>query len=237
MKISCKIIEDLLPLYVDQVASCESRELVEAHVQECTQCRKLLEEMQRENAFVLSEINDEKRVLKKIRRVIRKRNVLAAVISAAIILAVLGEIGYLYHRRIYFSWEGSGLQIEDNRLVSTERNNMGRFCSVISPDQKKEYLMMYESMEIRHRYPEEKNTGAVVMDFNEYEKAGRRSPSEYVDETSPVSGIQEVYYVGPEYVGIAEKLWEYYDKDPALAEEKITELEANSTLIWKADNS
>lgn len=45
MKISCKVIEDLLPLYYDNICSEESRRLVEEHLAECKSCRKLLEEI------------------------------------------------------------------------------------------------------------------------------------------------------------------------------------------------
>ena len=40
MKISCNIIEDLLPLYVDEAASEDSRQLVEEHLKGCPSCRK-----------------------------------------------------------------------------------------------------------------------------------------------------------------------------------------------------
>ena len=42
MKTDCNIIRDLLPLYVDDVCSQESKKLVEEHLQECPAC---LEEM------------------------------------------------------------------------------------------------------------------------------------------------------------------------------------------------
>ena len=35
MKISCNIIEDLLPLYVDDMVSEDSRQLVEEHLKAC----------------------------------------------------------------------------------------------------------------------------------------------------------------------------------------------------------
>ena len=44
MKISCNIIEDLLPLYVDDMVSEDSRQLVEEHLKECTTCQKMMEE-------------------------------------------------------------------------------------------------------------------------------------------------------------------------------------------------
>ena len=45
MKLNCKVIEDLLALYTDNVCSDESRKLVEEHLRECENCRVLLDNM------------------------------------------------------------------------------------------------------------------------------------------------------------------------------------------------
>lgn len=42
MNLPCQTIEDLLPLYHDGVCSQESRQLVEAHLEGCESCKKLL---------------------------------------------------------------------------------------------------------------------------------------------------------------------------------------------------
>ena len=39
--LSCKIIEDLLPLYEEGICSEETRDAVEKHLSECEKCRKL----------------------------------------------------------------------------------------------------------------------------------------------------------------------------------------------------
>ena len=46
MKVTCEIVEDLLPLYVDNVCSEQSRRAVTEHLQECEKCRKLIESTQ-----------------------------------------------------------------------------------------------------------------------------------------------------------------------------------------------
>ena len=46
MKLPCRVIEDLLPLYHDQVCSPESGAMVEEHLKECDRCSKLLSELQ-----------------------------------------------------------------------------------------------------------------------------------------------------------------------------------------------
>lgn len=43
MKLSCEIVKDLLPLYMDEVCSPESRKAVEEHMKACESCRKVLE--------------------------------------------------------------------------------------------------------------------------------------------------------------------------------------------------
>ena len=40
--LSCKMIEDILPLYVDGVCSEESRAAVEEHLAQCESCREKL---------------------------------------------------------------------------------------------------------------------------------------------------------------------------------------------------
>lgn len=45
MSKQCKIIEDLLPLYVDNACSRESAEMIREHLTECAECRALCERM------------------------------------------------------------------------------------------------------------------------------------------------------------------------------------------------
>lgn len=44
-KISCEVIQDLLPLYCDGICSPDSQELVGQHLEHCPQCAGLLEKM------------------------------------------------------------------------------------------------------------------------------------------------------------------------------------------------
>lgn len=45
MKIDCDVIKDLLPLYVENIASEASRNLVEEHCRSCESCKKVMESM------------------------------------------------------------------------------------------------------------------------------------------------------------------------------------------------
>ena len=43
MRLNCKVIEDLLPLYLDNVCSDETKIIVEEHLKECEECKKLID--------------------------------------------------------------------------------------------------------------------------------------------------------------------------------------------------
>ena len=45
MKTDCRVIEDLIPLYLDGVCSVQTKELVEEHLGGCENCRKLIEQV------------------------------------------------------------------------------------------------------------------------------------------------------------------------------------------------
>ncbi len=48
MKLNCNVIRDLIPLYVDQICSEESKELVEEHLAECEDCSVIFRQMRSE---------------------------------------------------------------------------------------------------------------------------------------------------------------------------------------------
>lgn len=45
MKYNCDLIKDLLPLYVDEICSDESKKIVEEHLDECLDCRDYLNKL------------------------------------------------------------------------------------------------------------------------------------------------------------------------------------------------
>ena len=48
MKYSCDLIQDLLPLYCDQVCSKDSAEAVKEHISTCENCRNIYAGMKQE---------------------------------------------------------------------------------------------------------------------------------------------------------------------------------------------
>jgi len=60
-KRECKIVQDLLPNYIDKLTDAETNAFIEEHLKECEECRKMLENMQKE-----IELNANKREDKEI---------------------------------------------------------------------------------------------------------------------------------------------------------------------------
>lgn len=65
-KISCNIIEDLLPIYINGVCSDETKELVESHIENCEDCQHKLELMKTNiiEADIEEKFDDSKRLNK-----------------------------------------------------------------------------------------------------------------------------------------------------------------------------
>ena len=87
MKLSCEMVVDLLPGYLDNTCSGESRQAVEEHLASCDACRTLVEELcaepkEMKEVPALNEVE----VLKKTSWVISKRTVGAAAGVTAIVI-------------------------------------------------------------------------------------------------------------------------------------------------------
>lgn len=85
----CKIIQDLLPNYIENLTSAESNEFIKSHLTDCRECKKSLDIMKKEIAI------DNKKASKQIdylKRYKRKMAILKTVIAlvAVFILAFLG---------------------------------------------------------------------------------------------------------------------------------------------------
>lgn len=101
-KTNCNIIKDLLPSYIDELCSIESKQLVEEHFVECNTCKKLYEQMTQEDLYHKHEktnTNKEIDYLKKFRLNVNKKNTIL-LIAAAILLFL--QININYNAYLYF---------------------------------------------------------------------------------------------------------------------------------------
>ena len=77
IKIPCQVIRDLLPLYVDDAVSDESRKMIDEHLLSCEGCRKELERL-RSGILIPISRGEEKEnagLFRRFRRKFRKRKI------------------------------------------------------------------------------------------------------------------------------------------------------------------
>lgn len=59
-KVSCDIIQDMLPLYYDDVCSADSRKMIEEHIRECEVCSNMLHQLKSEYTISVKEREENK---------------------------------------------------------------------------------------------------------------------------------------------------------------------------------
>ena len=56
-KEKCKIVQDLLPNYIDKLTSEETNSFVEKHLEECNECHEIIENMKKDFEKERNELN------------------------------------------------------------------------------------------------------------------------------------------------------------------------------------
>ena len=94
MKLSCKVIEDMLPMYYDGVCSGESAALVEEHLRDCPHCGHILSELRSDIATPQKNVDDMK-PLKKIQKSYKKMKMhwLIAIVAILLLIPVAFFVG------------------------------------------------------------------------------------------------------------------------------------------------
>ena len=88
-KINCNIIQDILPLYVDDVVSEDTKNIVEEHLTGCDECKKIAESMQEKIEIKPDETDNKfKKTIKNINRKICLRLLLFFVGIIALTVAI-----------------------------------------------------------------------------------------------------------------------------------------------------
>lgn len=91
MESKCNIIRDILPLYVENMISDDTRQFVDEHLDQCQECKQELEQIKLNMPFKedYQDTNTPATVLKRIGLDIKKKRVFTGVLSAALSAIVL----------------------------------------------------------------------------------------------------------------------------------------------------
>jgi len=112
----CEIVQDLLPLYVDGVASKESSAAIDDHLTGCQSCQQFRATLAPEPVVVTTELNkatELKNVKHALRNRVRKISAIAA--AAALIIGVLGMLG--------IGWYQLNMPYRPGMITAAENSN------------------------------------------------------------------------------------------------------------------
>lgn len=83
-KRDCKVVQDLLPNYVEKLTNEETNKYIEEHLESCEECRSILESMKKEIKVLDKE--KQKKEVKFLKKYNRKLKILSGIILAIIII-------------------------------------------------------------------------------------------------------------------------------------------------------
>lgn len=225
MKITCDVIQDLMPSYIDGILSEDSKALVEEHMGTCQECRKMLEIMKEEQGKEQNQMRSSAATLKKIRRKLIIRRVLTAAVAVILtLIAAAAGYNHWYFNEKYMTLENSGMYVKNNRLYSSN-NLINRMKVQYTEDGKTEFVYAIDAPYAGTL--ELKGDDMLLQDFSK--KTEEVSPE---DDSIPET-VTEVYYMSEEAGKKSLELTELEAKGDLDAAEKIVdEMKQESKLIW-----
>ena len=242
MRITCDVIQDLMPSYVDGILSEDSQALVKEHMEACKECRKMLEIMKEEQGkeqaqMILSAASGARHrvgetenirsaaALKKIRKKLIIRRVLTAAVAVILtLIAAAAGYNHWYFNEKYMTLENSGMYMKNNSLYSSN-NLINRMKVQYTEDGKTEFVYAIDAPYAGTL--ELKGDDMLLQDFSK--KKEEVSPE---DDSIPET-VTEVYYMSEEARKKSLELTELEAKGDLDAAEKIVdEMKQESKLIW-----
>lgn len=110
----CHIVKDLLPNYVDGLNSDETNNDIKEHLAGCDDCRAIYDNMTAEVEPVVQPEDNGIDFLRKLKRAILRKNVIAAITSCVLIIACMGglfAVLFRYETEVQYDAERTKVEI------------------------------------------------------------------------------------------------------------------------------
>lgn len=118
-EIKCTIIQDILPLYIDEVVSLDTKKMIDGHLNQCEKCKKEYEMLKRE-LFIPIENKDI--LIKKVNKKWRQKKAITIVLSVFVTVGILfGLFAYVFYFESLIPYSENLIKIEEKdniRLIS-----------------------------------------------------------------------------------------------------------------------
>ncbi|MCL2071064.1 MAG: zf-HC2 domain-containing protein [Oscillospiraceae bacterium] len=117
--VDCATIRDLLPLYVDDVLSVESKALISGHLATCESCKEEYNKMQSEFVKLPTNVGAKFDVLKSMKKKFFRQKVIVGVTACAVAIAVaIAGFYYVYHHDTPIEYEEGLIRVQKGTAES-----------------------------------------------------------------------------------------------------------------------
>lgn len=238
-KRDCKIIQDLLPNYIEKLTNEETNHFIEEHLKECTECQHIFENMQKE--LKLNTTKRDEREVKYMKKFSSKMKFLKFIILALIIIYVIivGRRTFImtslsekakenqaynnYYARLY-SYQGDTLTItesynkgEDYLTTMTRVVNNNQIQKIIHYKKGNEQITLTEVDGKKYIQDSKEILGGQIRPVT-YVSDGLLANMQYAF----IIGIDKTYCNGKEcYIIKGDSYERYIDKETGLAVREI----------------
>ena len=249
MKIHCNIAKDLMPLYIDDALSEESKAAVEEHLTSCEDCRDYYRRMhdadlpgsETSAEKVLGRLDEAER-LKRLKRkmLIRRIMTIAATATAVVLIVVVGDI-LVFHNPSYIPYDDTGIRMTEKGDMYVDKpyyGYKGVYWGKDGDGNRVAIFFLTSSYYSRNWEKAPESNAQHVMRFH---------------ETDDVDAVDRVYYLPEKYVKenrldgffssgntIFDRI---YRKSTSMDEEQmqtemdklISEIEEKATIVWSKE--
>lgn len=246
MKIHCNIAKDLMPLYIDDVLSEESKAAVEEHLTGCESCREYyckmhgsdFSEAKAEAEEVLGRLDEAERLKRLKRKMLLKRIVtIAATAAVAVLVIIVGDI-LIFHNPSYIPYEDTGIRMTDTGDMYVEKpyySYKGEYWGEDGDGNRIAIFFLTSSYYSRNWEKASEGNEQHVMRFH---------------ETEDSDAVDKVYYLPEKYVkenrldgffSTGRTIFDHiYRKSASMNDDQmqeamdklITEIEDEAPLVW-----
>lgn len=236
MKMKCDVIKDLMPSYIDQLLTEESRILVEEHLEECEACKAYYETLKGEDDIfeaAAEELHvDEIQPLKKIKKKMSRKTMLVSVVTAIFVVCLLLGLNYIiFHHEHYVPYEDAGISVTLDGKMYVDEKYYSRW-EYANESRKIKFICFKDSLATKNANRSEEEINQIVDDFNSSidtthsTDGGKEIPCSY----------DEVYYLTEEYVEKFKDRYFLINVSPEEEDMILEDMKSASILLWKRPN-
>lgn len=112
MNRKCNIVKDLIPLYVEDMVSEDTKDFIEEHLEHCTECCSELEQIRKDAEIVP---NMDVAPLKKLKEKLLLKRVQTILFTAALVFAIAASVFAMMSSPQFFPYSEDLVQITENQ--------------------------------------------------------------------------------------------------------------------------